>query len=285
LSPRARLSVHEHELGTWSRARRVPNPRLWSVVRRGLIGYQHSRLGFDAWLEPPRPELTLMIDLDGWIAADGARLPDAWIGGLSDTYTVVGVAETYGSMDLKLDPLGAYRLLGFPLSELTGACVSLEDVFGAGASGLTGRLRELVDWDARFDLLERFLLDRLAVGPEVDPAVAWAWERLRQTAGRVRIEALAAEVGASRRYLARRFAEQVGLSPKTVARLVRFAEVRRRIECAPADWARIASDAGYADQPHLNREFQQFAGTTPTDFAARMIPGGGVVGDGFTGAV
>jgi hypothetical protein len=25
-------------------------------------------------------------------------------------------------------------------------------------------------------------------------------------------------------------------------------------------------------EPHLNREFQQFAGTTPTDLAARMIP-------------
>jgi AraC-like DNA-binding protein len=282
--PRARLSVHEHELGAWSRARRLPDPRLSAVVGRELLGYQHARAGFDAWLEPPRPELTLMIDLDGWIAADGSRLPDAWLGGLSDTYTVVGFGETYGSIDLKLDPLGAYRLLGCPLSELAGECVSLEDVFGADATRLTSRLRELVDWDARFDLLERFLLDRLAGGHDVDPAVAWAWQRLRMTAGQVRIETLAAELGASRRYLARRFAEQVGLPPKTMARLLRFADVRRRIERTPAHWAQIASEAGYADQPHLNREFQQFAGTTPTDFAARMIPGGGVIGDGHTPA-
>ena len=237
---RARLSVHEHKLGSWSRARRPPDPRLSGVVGRELLGYQHARTGFDSWLEPPRPELTLMIDLDGWIAADGSRLPDAWVGGLSDTYTVVGFGETYGSIDLKLDPLGAYRLLGFPLSELTGACVSLEDVFGADGARLAARLRELEDWDARFDVLEGFLLARLATGPEADPAVAWAWQRLRQTAGQVRIETLAAELGASRRYLARRFAEQVGLSPKTVARLLRFADVRRRIERAPSHWARIA---------------------------------------------
>jgi AraC-like DNA-binding protein len=277
---RARLTRHEHELGEWTRARRAPDRRLLAVVGRELLGYQHSRAGFDAWLEPPRPELTLMIDLDGEITADGARLPDAWVGGLSDTYTVVGVGATYGSIDLKLDPLGAYRLLGFPLSELTGACVSLEDVFGDDGARLAGRLRELVDWDARFDLLEHFLLDRLAAGHAVDPAVAWAWQRLRQTGGQMRIEMLATEVGASRRYLARRFAEQIGVSPKTAARLLRFADVRRRIERTPSQWARIASEAGYADQPHLNREFRQFAGTTPTDFAARMIPGGGVVGDG-----
>lgn len=80
-----------------------------------------------------------MIDLDGGITADGAALPDAWVGGLSDAYTVVGVGERYGSIDLKLDPLGAYRLLGFPLSEVTGACVSLEDVFGADGPRSAGR--------------------------------------------------------------------------------------------------------------------------------------------------
>jgi AraC-like DNA-binding protein len=277
---RARLSASEHELGSWERARRPPDPRLQGVVGRELVGYQHSSVRFEAWLEPARPELTLMIDLDGEITADGAQLPDAWVGGLSDACTVVGVCERYGSIDLKLDPLGAYRLLGFPLSEVTGACVSLDDVFGADGPRLADRLRELEDWDARFDVLERFLLARLAAGPVADPAVAWAWWRLQQTAGRVRIETLATELGASRRYLARRFAEQVGLSPKTVARLLRFAGVRRRIERDPSDWAQIAFEAGYADQSHLNREFQQLAGTTPTDFAARQIPGGGVLGDG-----
>ncbi len=88
-----------------------------------------------------RPELTVMIDLDGAITADGARLPDTWVGGLSDAYTVVGVGESYGSIDIKLDPPGAFRLLGFPLSELAGACVSLEDVWGAQALRLATRLR------------------------------------------------------------------------------------------------------------------------------------------------
>lgn len=222
---RARLSASEHELGTWERARRAPDLRLHGVVGRELVGYQHSSVRFDSWLEPPRPELTLMIDLDGEITADGARLPDAWVGGLSDAYTIVGVGETYGSIDLKLNPPGAYQLLGFPLSEVTGACVSLADVFGADGRRLAECLRELGNWDARFDVLERFLLARLMAGPEADPAVAWAWQRLRATAGRARIETLATELGTSRRYLARRFAEQIGLSPKTVARLLRFAGV------------------------------------------------------------
>ena len=128
----ARLTRHEHQLGAWSRARRLPDPRLAGVLERELLGLPALR-------GPSSPrgwsrrgaQLTLMIDLDGAITADGRPLPDAWIGGLADTYTLVGLGEAYGSIDLKLHPLGAYRLLGFPLSELTGQVVSLADVFGA----------------------------------------------------------------------------------------------------------------------------------------------------------
>ena len=65
-----------------------------------------------------------------------------------------------------------------------------------------------------------------------------------------------------------------------MARLIRFGAVRRRIERTPARWADIAYECGYADQPHLNRDFRELAGTTPTDFVTRLLPGyGGVIGD------
>jgi AraC-like DNA-binding protein len=275
----ARLTRHEQELGAWLRARRPPDPRLTGLLDRELLGYQHWRAEFSSWLEPPQAQLTLMIDLDGSITADGQALPDAWIGGLADTYTLVGLGDTYGSIDLKLRPLGAYRVLGFPLNELTGQVVSLADVFGAEGPLLAERLRGVPDWDGRFDVVEEFLLGRLAQAPPIHPMVARAWQRLRETSGRVRIEALAAELGCSRRYLQARFAEQIGVSPKLAARLLRFEHVRRHIELDPPRWAEIAYAAGYSDQPHLNRDFRDLAGTTPSDFVARQIPGGGVVGD------
>jgi len=280
---RARLQFHEHELGDWMRARRAPDVRLSGLLLdRELLGYQHSRAQFASWLEPPRPQLTIMIDLDGRLDADGEALPDAWIGGLHDRPTIVGFGETYGSIDLKLSPLGAYTLTGLPLSELTGACVPLEDVFGDAGRELVARIRESDDWDARFDVIEAFLLARLhrtPIAPQPDPAVVWAWERLRASHGDARVEALAAELGCSRRYLRDGFVRQVGLSPKTVGRLMRFQHVRERIQAAPARWCEVAHDAGFADQSHLNREFRDLAGTTPSDFVRRLIPEGGLIGD------
>ena len=225
----------------------------------------------------------MIVDLEGSISLAGEPLPHAWIAGLSDHYAVVGFdARRYVSIDLELTPLGAWSVLGLPLSELERQTLRLEDAFGPAGHKLVNDLRTAPDWDTRFDLTERFLLERAQAGPRPTPAVAWALQRLWHTDGRERVENLAAHLGCSRRYLHARFREQVGLAPKTVARLIRFVAVRRRIERAPARWADIAYECGYADQPHLNRDFRELAGTTPTDFVTRLLPGyGGVNGDGL----
>jgi AraC-like DNA-binding protein len=251
-------------------------------MHRDLYGFELRRAGFSSWLEPPRPAVTLIIDLEGSIRADGQRLPSAWIGGLGERPTMVGLGGgAYASVDIQLTPLGAYTVLGWPLAGLAGECVALEDAFGPSGRELADRLREERDWDARFDVLERFLLGRVAVGPAPTPAVAWADRRLRQTAGNARIAELAAELGCSRRYLTSKFSAEVGLGPKAVARQIRFACVRERLARAPELLAEIAAAAGYYDQAHLNRDFRELAGVTPTEFFARLIPGGGVVGDGL----
>jgi methylphosphotriester-DNA--protein-cysteine methyltransferase len=92
------------------------------------------------------------------------------------------------------------------------------------------------------------------------------------TGGAVPIGRVAKDVGWSHRHLIAKFKQQVGLPPKTAARLVRFDRVWRRLdEGRPLDWGQLAADSGYADQAHLIRDFRQFTGTTPTDFLARTL--------------
>lgn len=88
--------------------------------------------------------------------------------------------------------------------------------------------------------------------------------------------------GASHRRHRHRRRRCVGLGPKTAARLLRFEQVCGRLREDPQRWAEIAYDCGYYDQPHMNREFRELAGITPTDFLARQLPERGTVGDGVT---
>jgi methylphosphotriester-DNA--protein-cysteine methyltransferase len=74
-------------------------------------------------------------------------------------------------------------------------------------------------------------------------------------------------------YLITKFRQQVGLAPKTAARLVRFEQVWRRLgDGGPAHWDRIAAYGGYADQSHLIRDFREFTGGSPAEFLARSTP-------------
>ena len=55
------------------------------------------------------------------------------------------------------------------------------------------------------------------------------------------------------------------MPPKTVARILRFRRALALVR-GGADLAATAQDCGFADQPHLNREFRALAGATPVTF-------------------
>jgi AraC-like DNA-binding protein len=261
---------------------RSPDPRLRSLLARGYVGWWHESLPFARWLEPPPPCLTLMVSIGKPLRTHRGGLPQAWIAGLDDRPELVETGGRRAAVEVKLAPLGAYRLCGLPLRELTGEVVALEDVFGTSGRVLAEHIELAPDWNSRFELLDAFLACRLDDGMATHPLVEEAWLRLRQTAGGIAIGALAAELGASRRHLSALFTEQVGLGPKTAARLLRFERVRSRLQEEPQCWTKIAYDCGYYDQPHMNREFRELAGITPSDFIARQLPGRGTVGDGVT---
>ena len=75
------------------------------------------------------------------------------------------------------------------------------------------------------------------------------------------------------RALHRWFARNVGLGSKQFLRVTRFRGaltlLRRRREVSGA-FAALA--CGYADQPHMAREFREFAALAPTAMIARSDP-------------
>lgn len=243
----------------------APHPRLQALLSRRYAGYLKASTPAQGFVLPARAAIVLVLTLQG-----PPEHRPAVLAGPHDGFWTAGgpCPPTYA--ELWLAPLGAYRLLGMPLDALSGRQLDLTDVLGPASQPLIDRIRDARGWRQRFDRLDEFLLARAQHGPEPSPQVAWAWRRLDATGGRLPISRLADEVGWSHKHLITRFKQQIGLPPKTTARLIRLDAVWRRLASRqPARWDAIAADSGYADQAHLIREFRQFAGASPTALVAR----------------
>lgn len=167
-------------------------------------------------------------------------------------------------LQIDLTPLGAYRFFGRPMHELTERMVHLDDLGDRTIAGLRQRLGEERSWRRRFAIAEAAMLPRLAGGRAPSAAVAWAYRRIVETGGGARIGAIAERLEWSRKHLAARFHEEVGMGPKMIARIARFNRAQTLAASGDADgWADIAAVCGYADQAHLVREFSALAGATP----------------------
>ncbi|MEL6234278.1 MAG: helix-turn-helix domain-containing protein [Pseudomonadota bacterium] len=183
--------------------------------------------------------------------------------------------ETTGPVDCiqaDLTPLGAARLFGGAMPDLSGAMVDLWDIWPDAAAQLADWLWALPDAGARIALTERFLAARFLHAPAASPAITAAWHALSGSGGSLPVARLADQIGWSRTRLARRFRQEIGVPPKTAARLLRFARAmalgRTGLGRTGLGWAEIAADAGFADQPHLVREFAALAGQSPTAWRA-----------------
>lgn len=168
---------------------------------------------------------------------------------------------------IAMTPMGAYALFGLPLRELANTNIGLADLVGADAHLLIEQLAESPGWPARFRVLDDYLTARLQHGPTLARQVRGAWQRLMTSPGRLRISTLADEIGWTRQHLNVRFREQIGLTPKTVARIARLHHAATLLtRPSPPSWSDVAHRCGYADQPHLNRDFRTLTGCTPTEY-------------------
>ncbi len=180
-----------------------------------------------------------------------------------------GLAEVAA---VRFRPNGAFALLGIPQHLLNDA---IADVCALDIPWLRRTVRtaqEASSVQAAIGSLEAGLLERVArQHVRVDDRVEAVIAAIDGTAGACRIEGLAAVANSSRRHLERLFRQQVGLTPKAYARVVRFAAAAARLTNDPAlPLADVSSDGGYFDQSHMIREFLAFAGRTPDQFRARL---------------
>jgi AraC-like DNA-binding protein len=131
--------------------------------------------------------------------------------------------------------------------------------------------------DAFISALHRALVSAVE-GQAIDRATARAVHMVERSGGCASIERVCEEAGLRARDLERRFARDVGLTPKGFSRIVRFQRAVRALESGQPRLIDAALSAGYYDQPHFTREFTAIARTPPT----RWLSGGHELARYFT---
>ena len=170
---------------------------------------------------------------------------------------------------VRFHPGKATTFLGLPANEITDLSVPLGDIWRDAASTVA-RFEECHTNEERVNLLARVLLARAPRAMAGAGSVDEALRRIVASAGNLSIGTLASVVGVSRQHLAKQFAHDVGVSPKTFARVVRLRRVLERVRSvSDPDWAALALEHGYYDQSHLIGEFREITGMSPERWIGR----------------
>lgn len=163
-------------------------------------------------------------------------------------------------------PSGFAALFRRDMIELTDQLPHLGSLVGASqADRLTDQLRSATSFDTQVSLLDAFFLSRLVSPPPQAIQIRMACQRLIVSQGLESMVDLAEYTNMSQRSLERHFAYQVGLPPKTFARMKRFHHALSQLLDQPAfSRAAVAHQCGYYDQAHLIKEFNVFTGSAPS---------------------
>jgi len=248
-----------------------PWPALRDVIARI---YTHESPAVEVaaprWLIVPDGEIKLIFPFEGDIACtigDTTRRHRAARVILSGMRTIPGRLEFpqgVSAIGVIIRPEAVYRLIEIPHHELMNRTLDGEEVLGSAIARTwadewlnTGSLEAQVE---RIQAAIHARLNTVASRVRREPEFEHAVRRLRQSSGRVRIDALAHEIGWSRRHLARRFQEHAGVSPSVLGGMLRFHAVYKQLR-------NVATGSGliydyYYDHSHFLKDFKRYTGVT-----------------------
>ena len=173
----------------------------------------------------------------------------------------------HSTFGVRFRPGMAARLVRVPGSVAVDQSIPLADTWKAAA--VRDLLDQLASSRSPRDAIARCeasLADPAPLDP-VEKSLAW----LAECGGQISMDELADAASLSPRQFRRICLERTGLSPKHLARVLRFRQAAKYASGHHADWADIAVASGYYDQAHLINEFKELAGVSPAQFSSLSV--------------
>lgn len=161
--------------------------------------------------------------------------------------------------------VGCEAVFGVPPATLRGGVFHLESIWPDSASIRRGLLKAPTA-DAMLGLVESRLSGMLQPVPRGVHRCASAVAALVDDPTRP-ISEIASNLGISHGHLDREFTRVIGLTPRSLGRLLRMRGLLERIDIrSTVAWADLAAEFGWFDQAHLIRDFKRHTGVNPSHY-------------------
>jgi AraC-like DNA-binding protein len=250
--------------------RALPHPELRTVVRSFLEICEDWGSTERTWPVAARPHQMLQFHLAEPYRVrhdngPASLMSQTYVSGPM-TYQRAQIHESgrVHVFNILFHPTGLNRLVGINMASLVNNAASASDVLGKSALALDDSVRLAPDFPSRVAAVERWAAMMLEKR-EPDAEMERASRLLMAARGCLRIDNLVRRSGLSASQFQRRFASEVGMTPKLFARTIRFDAAMTAHHNAPdRSWTDIVHELGYFDQAHFIGECRAFAGVLPS---------------------
>ncbi|AXG75013.1 AraC family transcriptional regulator [Flavobacterium arcticum] len=198
--------------------------------------------------------------------------PYNFIHGQLKTYFELQATGKIGIFSARFHPAGLQPFINFNVDSFTDSTLTVSEVWEQGGEILAIEMLYCATHKERIKTLENFLINKKQILKIDNTPVEHCVNSILKTIGAITIESLSVELSISKRQLERRFIAAVGISPKLLARIVRFQHVLQLIESKTfKSFTTVAYEGGFYDQAHFIKDFKDFTGLNPKKYFSENL--------------
>jgi AraC-like DNA-binding protein len=189
----------------------------------------------------------------------------AFVVGLMTQFETINLFHNQSLFGVRLFSNSVHHVIRYPISELKGNRVLLEDVWGNEALFLTEEVISGIQISEIIGKVENKLLELLLLNKSrPDYLLQASIKYIYAHQGMLSIRSLAEKLNYCEKNIRRIFRKELGVSPKELSDIIRFQSLLKELNSdSKTGFADVALKFGYYDQPHLNHIFKRYYGLSP----------------------
>jgi len=172
-----------------------------------------------------------------------------------------------GIVGIKMKPTALTHLFGLSMHQFTDRVVDISSFPALEALMIQEQLEATAGHDERVAILNDHFKKLVTEKKYSTTAADQAIELIFKNHGMIPVSTITKSVGIGERQLENLFKKYIGLSPKFFMRIIRFNYIFKLVQDNNESWSGLAYEASFFDQSHFIRNFRDFTGENPSDYA------------------